>query len=111
MPRFTTVCIVAREFQQTRNFYRQVLQAEPSGDEDYARFATEQIGLTIFAEEGMEQLAPGCMRSARNGGRAVLEFEVDDVDAEYDRLKRIECEIVKPPTTQPWGFQIGRAHV
>ena len=29
--------------------------------------------------------------------------QVDDVDAEVDRLNKLGCVIVKPPTTQPWG--------
>ncbi len=34
----------------------------------------------------------------------ILEFRVDDVDAEYERLHFIPgLTWVKPPTTQPWG--------
>jgi uncharacterized glyoxalase superfamily protein PhnB len=33
---------------------------------------------------------------------AVLEFRVEDVDAEYERLKDI-AEVVHPPKLMPWG--------
>ena len=33
----------------------------------------------------------------------VLDFEVSDVDAEYERVASLGVEWVMPPTTQPWG--------
>ncbi len=36
-------------------------------------------------------------------GRLVLDFEVDDVDAEYLRVAALGVAWVMPPTTQPWG--------
>jgi uncharacterized glyoxalase superfamily protein PhnB len=33
----------------------------------------------------------------------VLDFLVDDVDAEYLRIAALGVDWVTPPTTQPWG--------
>jgi catechol 2,3-dioxygenase-like lactoylglutathione lyase family enzyme len=33
----------------------------------------------------------------------ILDFLVDDVDAEYQRVARLGVDWVLPPTTQPWG--------
>ena len=33
----------------------------------------------------------------------ILDFLVDDVDAEYGRITALGVEWVMPPTTQPWG--------
>lgn len=33
----------------------------------------------------------------------ILDFLVDDVDAEYERVRALGVEWVLPPTTQPWG--------
>lgn len=33
----------------------------------------------------------------------ITEFRVADVDAEYERLAPLDCEIVQKPTTMPWG--------
>ena len=52
----------------------------------------------------MEELAPGCMQGAGHGSYT-LECQVDDVDREYARLLEIGAPIVKPPTTQPWGWR------
>jgi predicted enzyme related to lactoylglutathione lyase len=37
------------------------------------------------------------------GPEVILDFLVDDVDAEYERIKALGVEWVLPPTTQPWG--------
>ena len=37
------------------------------------------------------------------GGRVLVDFLVDDVDAEYPRVAGLGVEFVLPPTTQPWG--------
>ncbi|MGW7545683.1 VOC family protein [Streptomyces sp. NPDC054770] len=37
------------------------------------------------------------------GGGFTLEFQVTDVDARHERLPARGVEILKPPTTQPWG--------
>ena len=33
----------------------------------------------------------------------ILDFGVDDVDAEYPRIAALGVDWVMPPTTQPWG--------
>ena len=33
----------------------------------------------------------------------ILDFLVDDVDAEYPRIAALGVDWVMPPTTQPWG--------
>ncbi len=30
-------------------------------------------------------------------------FTVDNVDAEYDKLKKLGVNIIEPPITRPWG--------
>jgi uncharacterized glyoxalase superfamily protein PhnB len=40
---------------------------------------------------------------AADNHTAIIEFLVDDVDAEYTRLKPVVTEWVQLPTTMPWG--------
>jgi uncharacterized glyoxalase superfamily protein PhnB len=47
-------------------------------------------------------------QAARPGGREhpaemILDFMVDDVDAEYARIAALGVDWVMPPATQPWG--------
>jgi predicted enzyme related to lactoylglutathione lyase len=49
-----------------------------------------------------------CCPAAKDGAQdcgpeTILDFLVDDVDAEYERIKALGVEWVMPPKTQPWG--------
>jgi len=68
----------------------------------FTMLSTQGAALSIFAEEGMEHMAPGSMQDSVCG-RYTLEFEVEDVDREFERLKALDVIFVKPPTTQTWG--------
>lgn len=102
MVRFTGVCIVTRDVRRLRDFYAAVLRVRSEGDDPFAVLRTEGAALSLFAERGMEEMAPGSMGAAGRGGYT-LELEVRDVDGEYERLKVMGVPIAKPPTTQPWG--------
>ena len=39
-----------------------------------------------------------------------MHFEVADVDAEYNRLKRLGVEFDKPLEDQPWGWRHAYTH-
>jgi len=47
--------------------------------------------------------APCSANAGARQGEIILDFAVDDVDAEYERVDAIGVQWVMPPTTQPWG--------
>ncbi|MBN9085940.1 MAG: VOC family protein [Reyranella sp.] len=55
------------------------------------------VATTVTRVYGADTLAAAANRSL------VLDFEVDDVDAEYARLKPKVADWVQPPKTMPWG--------
>ncbi|MDR3728032.1 MAG: VOC family protein [Terracidiphilus sp.] len=70
--------------------------------EDFAELATSACTLAIASERTMVLFGAGAARPADNHS-AILEFRVNDVDKEYDRLKEVIREFVQEPKTQPWG--------
>ncbi|MDE2890442.1 MAG: VOC family protein [Gemmatimonadota bacterium] len=82
--------------------YREILKLEPEEANIFETIPTEGAVLSIYSSKRTENAAPGCLEGSGNG-RYTIEFEVEDVDREYQRLKDMNVEIVKPPTTQPWG--------
>ena len=101
--KLTHSCIITENVERLREFYRDVLQIEPQtyGD-DYVEFPTECGTLSLFGLAAHEARAPGSAQSAANRSLE-LEFQVADVDEEYERLQEMGVEWVKPPTTQSWG--------
>jgi catechol 2,3-dioxygenase-like lactoylglutathione lyase family enzyme len=100
--RFHGVCLVTRDVPRLRRFYAEVLQVEAQGDDTFAWLEVPGAALSIFAEQGMERMAPGSMQTS-GAGRYTLEFEVDDVVGAYDRVQALSVTVVKPLTTQAWG--------
>ena len=101
---FRGTCLITHNVPRLRDFYQDVFQIQTEESATFVAFAPEGVPLTLFHTEGMEQMAPGSMQGA-GAGNAVLEFEVEDVDQEYERLLGMNISIVKPPTTQPWGLR------
>ena len=100
--KFTGVCLVTDSVPVLVQFYTKVLGCQADGDDHHAEFAMGGVSLSIFTRQGMEDMAPGSMQGAGQGG-FTLGFEVEDVDQEYERLKGLGVTFVKLPATYPWG--------
>ena len=103
--RFSGISLVSSDVRRLRDFYAALFQVEPSGPADWwVNFETLPGGIfTIYHEQGMEEMAPGCMDRETGTGRFTIEIQVEDVDLHYERLKELEVPVVKQPTTQEWG--------
>lgn len=53
---------------------------------------------TEYTDQG-----PAAGGAPRRPDEVILDFLVDDVDAEYPRVAALGVDWVLPPTTQPWG--------
>ena len=77
------------------NFYKSLLGIDNDCNDETIQFLiTEGTGLTIY-NDGIER--------KENNQNICLAFTVNDVDAEYKRLKALGVEIIEPPTIRPWG--------
>ena len=99
---FVGICLITRNVRSLADFYSRVLGVDAEGDDTHVELNTRGAKIAIFSVEGMESLAPSSMKDAGYGG-FTMGFEVQDVDAEYDRLKEMEIEFVILPTSHPWG--------
>ncbi|MFZ0679600.1 VOC family protein [Candidatus Binatus sp.] len=98
---FNGICLVTRDVKRIQDFYEAILQSKFQGDDSFAWVESARGTFSIFSAEGMEKMAPGSMKGAGHGSYAI-EFEVADVDLEFERLKSLDVEFVKEPTTQSW---------
>ncbi len=101
--KFAGVCLVAENIKSLAAFYHALLNDEGywEGD-DHVDFPG--TGLAIFSVRGMEDMAPGSAKGTGNG-RAILSFDVPEVDVLAYRLLDLGAEIVKLPQTHPWGLR------
>jgi predicted enzyme related to lactoylglutathione lyase len=90
------------DFDASRHFYLDVL-----GLKIYREYGVDGrvTGIVLFAGGGFIELATvgGGMPEASAGPSIWL--QVDDVDAEHERLRAAGAVITTPPATMPWGLR------
>ncbi|WP_261570316.1 VOC family protein [Frankia gtarii] len=69
---------------------------------DFAELETPAGTLAIGSTRTVALFGAGSARAADNHS-AIIEFLVDDVDADYERIRQVPTEFVNAPTTMPWG--------
>jgi predicted enzyme related to lactoylglutathione lyase len=100
---FASVRIITNDVDRLVDFYENVMgvSAERTAPV-FAEFVLPACTLAIGHSQTVQMFGTGSAVAANNR-TVILEFRVQDVDAEYERLKPFVDEWVKEPTTMPWG--------
>lgn len=98
---FTGICLNTPDVLALARFYSAVFDAPVNGDATHCELALPGLALAIFSTAGMETMAPGYAQNP--GGTVTLMFQVQDVDAECERVRGLGAQVILPPTTHPWG--------
>ncbi|AKC38188.1 glyoxalase [Mycolicibacterium phlei] len=101
--RFVSTRIITADVDRLVTFYEMVTEAVAVwGNELFAEIPTSVGTLAIGSEKTVPLFGQGSAEPAANR-TAILEFIVDDVDAEFARLREQLADVVTQPTTMPWG--------
>ena len=97
--------IITQNLEAMCDFYQKVLKIEPEIYRgNYAMFSTEIAALALWRQSEAEQYGLGAMQGASNSS-LLIEFQVEDVDAEYRRLKDMSIDWLQELTTYPWDHR------
>jgi catechol 2,3-dioxygenase-like lactoylglutathione lyase family enzyme len=103
MINLTHCCIITDNVDKLTSFYEDVLNTEAERyGANYSEIEVGDTYLAIFDVFEQESLSPGSAR-VRSNESMILEFNVDDINEEYERIKGLGIEIVKELSTQAWG--------
>lgn len=94
-----SACIVTEKVEQSKAFYLKNFDAKVIFDCGWyvnMAFGSKTATLQFMAPQHPEQLT-------YKGEGLMYNFEVDDVDAEYERLTRLGNTPVMPLEDHPWG--------
>jgi catechol 2,3-dioxygenase-like lactoylglutathione lyase family enzyme len=101
--KLSQVRLLVDDFPGCFRFLRETLGLDPSfgaEDDDYASFSAGEGTIALFRRSGQADVVE--LRAA--GDSALVVLEVDDVDAEADRLRE---HLVGGPVSQPeWGGRV-----
>lgn len=92
---FSGICLITNDVHRLSEVYQTVLQTTPDCyDNIHQEIHTLGASLALLKSENQED----------HGNKNIsLAFTVDDVDMEYDRIKKLGISIIDPPTVRPWG--------
>jgi predicted enzyme related to lactoylglutathione lyase len=100
---FVSMRLITDDIKRLVGFYQEALGLSPTWyTDDFAELATPSCTLAIGSKRTMDLFGAGAARPADNHS-AIIEFRVDDVDREYEKLEKVIGDFVQRPTTQPWG--------
>ncbi len=102
-----SVRIITADVHRMVTFYEQVIETTAVwGNDLFAEVTTPLATVAIGSDQTVPLFGDGVAEPGMNRS-VIIEFIVDDVDAEHARLESIltqqDCEIVQEPTTMPWG--------
>lgn len=89
------VCLLTSDVIRLSNFYKMLFEIDNGSDDAHHQFIiSEETTLTVY-NDGIDRKS--------NPHNICIAFTVNDVDIEFERLKKLGVEIVTPPTIRPWG--------
>ena len=101
--KLASVRVVTRDIDALVEFYQRLSGIEAVRPADgFAEIRFEGVTLAISSEHLIKLFNVGAATAAANQS-AILEFEVEDVDAVFERMNAYGTNIVMPTTLMPWG--------
>jgi predicted enzyme related to lactoylglutathione lyase len=100
---FVSIRIITADIKRLARFYEQITGISVTMySEDFGELKTPACTLAIGSTRTLQLFGGDVARPADNH-TAIIEFRVDNVDREYERLKKVCSEFVQEPTTMLWG--------
>ncbi|SPM35390.1 Catechol 2,3-dioxygenase or other lactoylglutathione lyase family enzyme [Mycobacterium rhizamassiliense] len=101
--KFVSTRVITADVKRLVTFYETVTGVNAVwGNELFAEIPTAVGTLAIGSDKTVALFGAGSAEPGANRS-AIIEFLVDDVDAEWGRLRGQLSEVVTEPTTMPWG--------
>ena len=100
--KLSSVRLVTKDVPALAAFYQEITGVAPVGNADFVELRMPGSTLAICSQRSVDMSHAGALSAGANRS-SILEFQVDDVDAERSRLDTSLGELVQEPTDQPWG--------
>ncbi|GAA0345990.1 VOC family protein [Actinoallomurus spadix] len=100
---FASIRVITEDVARLADFYEKATgQVADRPTDEFAEIITPVGRLAIGSTRTVQGLGANAPRPAANQS-VIVEFRVEDVDAEFERLKGFDIDFVGEPVTQPWG--------
>lgn len=100
---FASIRIITEDVARIVKFYEIATRVTAKwSTDDFAEIITPSATLALAGTRTVQALGEQAPSPAANQS-VIIEFRVTDVDAEYQRLKQFDIDMMNEPTTMPWG--------
>ncbi|MBO9694200.1 VOC family protein [Chryseobacterium sp.] len=101
--KLTSLRLISKNIKAAVEFYEQAIGMTSRWyTEDFAELSAGSVTIAIGSVRTMKMFSEG-LTEFTGTKSTIIEFMVDNVDEEYERIKAIAPEIIQEPTTMPWG--------
>jgi len=102
---FASIRIITSNISTLIQFYEKITGLPITQyTEDFAELRTPSIVLAIGSTRTLQLFGGANLAAPQTNRSIILEFRVEDVDAEFGKLKEyLGNDLVQTPTTMPWG--------
>jgi predicted enzyme related to lactoylglutathione lyase len=95
--------IITADIKALVQFYEKATgTAAKWSTDDFAEIVTGSFTLAIGSTRTLAFFGEGIAQPAANKS-VIIEFRVENVDEDYERIKNLTDDIVQKPATMPWG--------
>ena len=94
--------LVTEDVPALARFYGRLTGLTPIGSEVYVELRLPGAYLAICSRQTADYMHGHGLKAAANAS-AILEFQVDDVDAERARISEFVTDWIQEPKDMPWG--------
>lgn len=94
--------LVTEDVPALARFYERLTGQASTGDDRYVELRLPGAYLAICSRQTANYMHGGEWKAAANSS-AIMEFEVDDVDAERARIAEFVTDWIQEPKDMPWG--------
>ncbi|MDQ6670049.1 MAG: VOC family protein, partial [Chloroflexota bacterium] len=103
---FVSIRVITDDVRRLVEFYEQATGLPARwATEDFAELVTPSCTLAIASTRTMQMFRARAARPADNHS-AIIEFRVDDVDKEYEKLKNVVSEFLILLANLLWGYEL-----
>lgn len=100
--KFAYIRLITEDVTRLGDFYEKILDVPRRGDDSYVELHPGGAILAIVSRNAANVMHGGEWPAAANRS-AILEFEVDDVDAAHARIDPFVADWLQQPKDMPWG--------
>lgn len=99
---FSDICLITKNVLALTAFYATIFKAQADGDNIHTTLTAAGLSIAIYDQTAAKE-DMGFDFSDSGTGCITIGFQVDDIDSEYDRIRKLNVPHLTNPVTWPWG--------